>query len=109
MFAIPNQSSVPKAYEMFTSAENEETGGDGEGGSRMLRGGNRDRVVDCVEEFVKYTIVMREHFALFGDRYSERVVEVERAQAKILKEAEAVREARPEGKPEINGVNLAQV
>jgi arsenic resistance protein ArsH len=25
-----------------------------------------------MEEFVKYTIVMRPHFELFGDRYSER-------------------------------------
>ena len=34
--------------------------------------GNRDRLVDCMEELVKYTIVMRPHFDLFGDRYSER-------------------------------------
>lgn len=26
-----------------------------------------------MEEFVKYTIIMRPHFDLFGDRYSERV------------------------------------
>ncbi len=66
MFAIPNQSSVPKAYELFTSESSED------GGSRLMAGGNRDRLVDCVEEFVKYTIVMRVHFDLFGDRYSER-------------------------------------
>ena len=35
-------------------------------------GGNRDRVVDCAEEFVKYTILMRGHLALMGDRFSER-------------------------------------
>jgi arsenic resistance protein ArsH len=28
--------------------------------------------VDCVEEFVKYTILMRPHFDLFADRFSER-------------------------------------
>ncbi|KAF1822648.1 arsenic resistance protein ArsH [Dissoconium aciculare CBS 342.82] len=66
MFAIPNQSSIPKAYTLFT----EETAS--EGGSRLIEGGNRDRVVDCVEEFVKYTILMRPHFGLMGDRYSER-------------------------------------
>jgi arsenic resistance protein ArsH len=66
MFAIPNQSSVLKAYELFRKEEAEE------GGSRMMPGGNRDRLVDCVEEFVKYTIIMREHFDLFGDRFSER-------------------------------------
>lgn len=66
MFTIPNQSSVPKAYELFTSADAEE------GGSRLIAGGHRDRVVDCVEEFVKFTIVMRPHFDLFSDRFSER-------------------------------------
>jgi arsenic resistance protein ArsH len=38
-----------------------------------------------MEEFVKYTIVMRPHFDLFGDRYSER----EEAKAKALKAASA--------------------
>lgn len=68
MFAIPNQSSVPMAYTQFTDAE------EGGGGSRMKPSGNRDRLVDCMEEFVKYTVVMREHFELFGDRFSERTV-----------------------------------
>lgn len=66
MFTIPNQSSVPQAYTLFTDE------GDEEEGSRMKPGGNRDRLVDCVEEFVKYTIVMRSHFDLFSDRFSER-------------------------------------
>lgn len=43
-----------------------------EGGNRMKPSSNRDRLVDCMEEFVKYTLVMRGHFDLFGDRYSER-------------------------------------
>ena len=66
MFTIPNQSSLPKAYTQFTSETAEE------GGSRLMPSGNRDRLVDCMEEFVKYTIVMRPHFDLFGDRFSER-------------------------------------
>lgn len=66
MFTIPNQSSVPKAYDLFTSADAEE------GGSRLMPGGNRDRLVDCAEEFVKYTIVIRAHFGFFSDRFSER-------------------------------------
>ena len=65
MFAIPNQSSIPKAYTQFTSE-----GGDD--GSRLMASPNRDRLVDCMEEFVKYTIVMRPYFDLFGDRFSER-------------------------------------
>ncbi|CAN9139390.1 unnamed protein product [Alternaria alternata] len=74
MFAIPNQSSIPMAYKHFTE--------EGEG-SRLMPSGNRDRLVDCIEEFVKYTIVMRPHFDLFGDRYSER----EEKRAKQKKEA----------------------
>lgn len=66
MFVIPNQSSIPMAYKQFTEPE------DVEGGSRLMPSGNRDRLVDCVEELVKYTVVMRPHFDLFGDRYSER-------------------------------------
>ncbi|KAG9252695.1 flavoprotein-like protein [Emericellopsis atlantica] len=42
------------------------------GKARLLLSGNRDRLVDCMEELVKYTILMRPHHALFGDRYSER-------------------------------------
>jgi arsenic resistance protein ArsH len=81
MFAIPNQSSVPMAYKQFTE-ENE--------GSRLMPSGNRDRLVDCMEEFVKYTIVMRSHFDLFGDRYSEREekrVKEEKAKIKLEQEA----------------------
>jgi arsenic resistance protein ArsH len=63
MFAIPNQSSIPMAYKQFTAEEE---------GNRLMPSGNRDRLVDCMEEFVKYTIVMRPHFDFFGDRYSER-------------------------------------
>ena len=63
MFTIPNQSSVPKAYTLFTEEEQ---------GSRLMAGPNRERLVDCMEELVKYTIVMRPHFDLFGDRFSER-------------------------------------
>ncbi|KAI4190447.1 MAG: hypothetical protein LQ346_004917 [Caloplaca aetnensis] len=66
MFTIPNQSSVPMAYTQFTDDGAEE------GGSRMLPSGNRDRIVDCMEELVKYTVIMRPCFDLFGDRYSER-------------------------------------
>ncbi|MCJ1387748.1 hypothetical protein MMC18_000591 [Xylographa bjoerkii] len=83
MFTIPNQSSVPQAYTLFTGED------EGEGGSRFKPGANRERLVDCVEEFVKYTIVMRSHFALFSDRFSER---------EPLKEDESV-----------NGIKLMQI
>ncbi|KAJ5731743.1 arsenic resistance protein ArsH [Penicillium malachiteum] len=65
MFTIPNQYSIPKAYTQFPD--------EGQAGDpRLLPSGNRDRLVDCMEEFVKYTILMRPHLDLFGDRFSER-------------------------------------
>jgi arsenic resistance protein ArsH len=70
------------AYTQFTSEDAEE------GGSRLLPSGNRDRLVDCMEEFVKYTIVMRPHFELFGDRFSERKEKELKAAAAKLKEQE---------------------
>ena len=78
MFTIPNQSSVPKAYTQFDSEAK---------GSRMMPSPNRDRIVDCMEELVKYTIVMRPHFDLFGDRFSER----EERKAKLEAEQDAVK------------------
>lgn len=67
MFVIPNQSSLPMAWKNF-----EDEGGDGSGKARLLPSGNRERLVDCMEEFVKYTILMKPHFETFGDRFSER-------------------------------------
>jgi arsenic resistance protein ArsH len=78
MFTIPNQSSLPMAYTQF-----EDEGGDGSGKARLLPSGNRDRLVDCMEEFVKYTILMRPHFQLFGDRYSERKEKGEKEVKKV--------------------------
>jgi arsenic resistance protein ArsH len=75
MFVIPNQSSIPKAYTQFTDPTNSATGEvdvAAEGGSRLRPSGNRDRIVDCMEELVKYTLIMRHHFDLFNDRFSER-------------------------------------
>ncbi|KAI2726481.1 hypothetical protein CBS147354_4196 [Penicillium roqueforti] len=65
MFTIPNQSSIPKAYTQFPDEGQPED-------QRLMPSGNRDRLVDCMEEFVKYTILMRPHIRLFGDRFSER-------------------------------------
>jgi arsenic resistance protein ArsH len=70
MFVIPNQSSLPKAWTQFTE----------DAASRLMPSGNRDRLVDCMEEFVKYTLIMRPHFELFGDRFSERKEKMEKAE-----------------------------
>ncbi|PCG88214.1 NADPH-dependent FMN reductase [Penicillium occitanis (nom. inval.)] len=65
MFTVPNQSSIPKAYTHFPDEGQP-------GDQRLIPSSNRDRLVDCMEEFVKYTILMRPHMILFGDRFSER-------------------------------------
>ncbi|KAK0863740.1 hypothetical protein LTR87_016077 [Friedmanniomyces endolithicus] len=75
MFAIPNQPSVPTAYTQFTDASDpidNDAYVQAEGDSRMLPSGNRDRLVECIEEFVKFASIMRQHLNLFNDRYSER-------------------------------------
>ncbi|KAF2999757.1 hypothetical protein E8E13_005049 [Curvularia kusanoi] len=98
MFAIPNQSSIPMAYKQFTEPE------DVEGGSRLMPSGNRDRLVDCMEEFVKYTLVMRPHFDLFGDRYSER----EEKRSKAAKE-EKLAAATSQHQPEVVAPDLKKL
>ncbi|QNA89998.1 arsenical resistance protein ArsH [Massilia sp. Dwa41.01b] len=60
MFTIPNQSSVPMAYKEF----------DDEG--RMRASAYYDRVVDVMEELVKFTLLMRGRSEYLTDRYSER-------------------------------------
>ena len=60
MFTIPNQSSVPKAYEQFDDA------------GRMLPGPLYDRVVDVMEELVRFTWLLRDRSDYLVDRYSER-------------------------------------
>jgi len=61
MFVIPNQSSVAKAYEEF-----DEQG-------RMLPSSYYDRIVDVMEELVRFTVLLRPHAETLVDRYSERV------------------------------------
>ncbi|WFE73988.1 arsenical resistance protein ArsH [Roseinatronobacter sp. S2] len=60
MVTIPNQSSVAKAFQEF----------DADG--RMKPSAYYDRIVDVVEELVRFTVLTRPHTATLTDRYSER-------------------------------------
>lgn len=75
MFTIPNQSSVPKAFEQF------------EDDGRMKDSPYRDRVIDVMEELFKVTLLLRDHMAYLGDRHSERREAAAKATAELVKKA----------------------
>jgi hypothetical protein len=43
-------------------------------GLRLRAGQDRIGLVDCLEEFVKFSILMRGSFKSFGDRFSDRLM-----------------------------------
>ena len=60
MITIPNQSSVAMAYQEFDAA------------GRMRASAFYERVVDVMEELVKFTLLSRSHSHYLVSRYSER-------------------------------------
>jgi arsenic resistance protein ArsH len=60
MFTIPNQSSVAKAFTEFDDA------------GRMKPSSYYDRLVDVMEELMKFTLLLRDRKDHLVDRYSER-------------------------------------
>ena len=60
MITIPNQSSVAKAFMEFDEHD------------RMKPSSYHDRVVDVMEELVKFTLLTRDNSPYLVDRYSER-------------------------------------
>ncbi len=60
MFTIQNQSSAAKPHMEFDAA------------GRMKPSAYYDRVVDVMEELVKFTLLLRDQTEFLVDRYSER-------------------------------------
>ncbi|MCQ4321711.1 MULTISPECIES: arsenical resistance protein ArsH [Stutzerimonas] len=75
MFTISNQSSVPKAFLEF-----DENG-------RMKPSAFYDRLVDVMEELVKFTLLLRDRSDYLVDRYSERKESAEELSRRVNQRA----------------------
>lgn len=71
MLTIPNQSSVPKAFLEFDDD------------NRMRPSPFYNRIVDVMEELVKFTLLTRDRLDYLTDRYSERVESAEALSARV--------------------------
>ena len=71
MITIPNQSSVPKAFMEFDD------------NGRMKPSSFYNRMVDVMEELIKFTLLTRGCSDYLVDRYSERVESAEEASARV--------------------------
>jgi arsenic resistance protein ArsH len=71
MVTIPNQSSVPKAFLEF------------EADGRMKASPYYNRIVDVMEELMKFTLMLRGNKDYFMDRYSERVETAEQVSQRV--------------------------
>ncbi|MHC1548771.1 arsenical resistance protein ArsH [Phyllobacterium sp. K27] len=72
MITVPNQSSVAKAYQEF-----DENG-------RMKPSAYYDRVVDVMEELVKFTLLTRDVSDYLTDRYSERKESAAKLEERVM-------------------------
>lgn len=72
MVTIPNQSSVPAAWNRFE-------------GGRIKPGSHYDRIVDVMEELARFTWMIRGRSAALTDRYSERVEDAAKVHERVSK------------------------
>ena len=75
MITIPNQSSVAKAFLEFDDH------------NRMKPSAYYDRIVDVMEELMKFTLLTRDNSAYLVDRYSERVETAEQLMKRVNQQA----------------------
>jgi len=75
MLTLPNQSSVAKAFLEFDDA------------GRMRPSASYDRVVDVMEELVKFTLLVRDSAGYLVDRYSERKESAEALSTRVNQRA----------------------
>lgn len=75
MVTIPNQSSVPKAFLEFDDND------------RMKPSPYYNRIVDVMEELMKFTLLLRNNKDYFVDRYSERVESAEEVSQRVNQRA----------------------
>jgi arsenic resistance protein ArsH len=71
MVTIPNQSSVAKAFMEFNDND------------RMKPSPYYNRIVDVLEELMKFTLLTRDNSDYLVDRYSERVESVEQVSQRV--------------------------
>ena len=72
MVTIPNQSSVPAAFNQFEQG-------------RMKPGPLYNRIVDVMVELAQFTYLVRARVPTMTDRYSERVEDAEKVHARVNK------------------------
>jgi arsenic resistance protein ArsH len=75
MLTIPNQSSVAKAFLEFDDND------------RMKPSPYYDRIVDVLEELVKFTLLVRDRTDYLVDRYSERKESAEELMKRVNQSA----------------------